>query len=402
MLLTGALVLGALMARDLNVIAPLISMFFLIAYAVINVVMLVESSLGLVSFRPTLRLPRLVPLAGAGGCLFAMFIVNPTFSLIAWGAVGALYFWIMHRRIGQPGDDVRSGIFVAFAEWAASKVTALSLDTARAWKPSFLVPVTDSAELRGEFRLLADLCKPAGSVKLLGIADEQTAADLTPRIKKLGGELREEVFTTWSVIDSVDFTTGVVTGLQALRSAFFRPNVLFLCVSEDPLMRAKQHEMLVEARRLRVGVLLLGMHPKAGLGRTAVINLWVRPPDSDHDLATALAAGNSNLAIICAYRLARAWDCELNLISVVDSEDQVARAAAYIDEFRDLCRIPSSANTVVKVGTLAEAVAQVPQSDMDILGMRRDLDLDVAAKMVQLTRSSCMLTMDSGRESALA
>ena len=40
-------------------------MFFLITYAVINLVMLIESSLGLVSFRPTLQLPRVVPLLGA-------------------------------------------------------------------------------------------------------------------------------------------------------------------------------------------------------------------------------------------------------------------------------------------------------------------------------------------------
>ena len=31
-----------------------------------------------------------------------MFIVNPTFSLIAWGAVVGIYFWIMQRNLAQP------------------------------------------------------------------------------------------------------------------------------------------------------------------------------------------------------------------------------------------------------------------------------------------------------------
>ena len=402
MLLTGALVLGALMARDLNVIAPLISMFFLITYAVINVVMLVESSLGLVSFRPTLRFPRLVPLLGAGGCLFAMFIVNPTFSLIAWGLVGGLYFWIMQRHIGRPGDDVRSGIFVAFAEWAAGKVTELSLGTARAWKPSFLVPVVDGAELRGEFRLLADLCKPAGSVKVLGLANAATVADLTPRIDNLGHSLRKQVFTTWSVVDSADFRTGLVAGLQALRSAFFRPNVLFLGVPEDADARAEHLSVLREARRLKIGVLILGLHAKAGMGRAAVVNLWIRPPDPGLDVAAALAQGNSNLAILFAYRLSRAWKAELNLISVVEEEERVEGATQYLTELRELCRIPSSANSVVHVGALEDVVPRAPQSDMDILGMPKDLDLDFVGRMVALTRSSCMFTLDSGRESALA
>jgi len=163
--------------------------------------------------------------------------------------VVALYFWTMQGTVGRPGDDVRSGIFVAFAEWAAGKVTELSLSTARAWKPSFPVPVVDGAELRGELRRLADLCTPAGSIKLLGIADQQTVTDLTPRIAHLGRALRKQVFTTWLVIDSAGFTTGVVAGLQALRSAFFRPNVLFVNLPELTERYDELRGVLREARR---------------------------------------------------------------------------------------------------------------------------------------------------------
>jgi Prokaryotic cation-chloride cotransporter, C-terminal domain, 2nd len=108
------------------------------------------------------------------------------------------------------------------------------------------------------------------------------------------------------------------------------------------------------------------------------------------------------LAILCAYRLSRAWQAELNLISAVDKKEDEVRARAFIEELRDLCRIPASANTMVLAGTLEEAVRAVPQSDMDILGMRKNLDLEFVRDMVRLTRSSCMLTMDSGLESALA
>ena len=149
-------------------------------------------------------------------------------------------------------------------------------------------------------------------------------------------------------------------------------------------------------------LLLLGMHPKAGLGRAAVVNLWIRPPDEGEDVARTLEHGNSNLAILCAYRLARQWDAELNLVSVVDSEEKVATMRAYVDELRDLCRMPSSANTLIEVGTLEQAVRAVPQSDMDIMGMPMDLNLQFVERMIKLTRSSCMFTMDSGRESALA
>ncbi len=401
MLLTGVIVLAALMSRDLNIIAPLISMFFLITYAVINAVMLIESSLGSVSFRPTLKLPRIVPLLGALGCLFAMFIVNPIFSLVAWAMVFALYFWIMQQKLGH-GSDSRSGIFVAFAEWAASKVTELNLDTARAWKPSFLVPVVDGSELRGAFSLLSDICSPAGSVKLLGIADEQSLSDLMPRIEKLGREMRKKVFTTWSVIDSAGVAIGVAAGMQALKSAFFRPNVLFLSAPTNQEDSEIVKTLLHESHRLHVAAMVLAMHPKAGLGRRAVVNLWIRPNEKGRSTEDALGEGNSNLAILCAYRLARAWDAEFNLICAVERQEDVPHTTEYIADLRDLCRIPDKANTVIKVGTLDDVVQQVSQSDMDFFGMRHDLDLEFVARMVKLTRSSCAFTMDSGTVNALA
>ncbi len=64
MMVTGAIVGGSLLLRDLNVVAPLITMFYLITYAMLNLVVLIEQSMGLVSFRPLLRIPRWVSAAG--------------------------------------------------------------------------------------------------------------------------------------------------------------------------------------------------------------------------------------------------------------------------------------------------------------------------------------------------
>ena len=117
MLITGGIVLATLLVRDLNTIAPLITMFFLITYAMLNVVVLIEQSLGLVSFRPLFRVPRIVSVLGLVGSVFAMFIINPTISLVAVVFYGVL----TKRRMDAPFEDIRSGLFVTFSEWAAKK-----------------------------------------------------------------------------------------------------------------------------------------------------------------------------------------------------------------------------------------------------------------------------------------
>ena len=97
--LTSILVLLSLLLRDLNAIAPLLTMFFLITYAMINVVVLIEQSLAQVSFRPTFKVPIIVPLLGAVGCFFAMFIINPTVSLVSVGLVIGAYILLMKKKI---------------------------------------------------------------------------------------------------------------------------------------------------------------------------------------------------------------------------------------------------------------------------------------------------------------
>ncbi|MCA9586154.1 MAG: hypothetical protein KC657_12435 [Myxococcales bacterium] len=402
---TGAIVLVALLLRDLNVIAPLITMFFLITYAVINLVTLVESSLGLMSFRPTMKLPRVVPLFGVLGCTFAMFIVNGVFSLVAWGVVIAIYIWIMQRGVERPVDDVRSGLFVAFAEWAAGRVTSLDMETARGWKPNLLVPVSEPAELRGEYRLLVDLVRPEGSIKLLGLASGETVVDVTPRIAKLGRAFRErDVFTTWSVVDSVGYTQGIVTGLQALGSAFFRPNMLVLTVSHDVGRDVELASVVRETRRLRVGLALIGMHPQASTGREQVVNLWIQPAPAGVGVEGALAHGNMNLGVLLAFRLTRAWNAKVNLICVVEDQADVASADAYLSDLREQCRLPERTAILVMVGDLFEVMAeQAPQSDMDVLGLPAEGDVVTFVRAaIAASRSSCVFTQDSGGESALA
>jgi hypothetical protein len=80
----------------------------------------------------------------------------------------------------------------------------------------------------------------------------------------------------------------------------------------------------------------------------------------------------------------------------------VDRVRRHIEGLRDLCRIPGTATTLGLVGSLEEAIVSAPQSDMDILGMRREIDLELVARVVTLTRSSCMVTMDGGEANALA
>ncbi|MDJ0510440.1 MAG: amino acid permease [Crocosphaera sp.] len=403
LLASSIIVLIALLLQDLNAIAPLITLFFLLTYATINLVVLVESSLGLMNFRPTFKVPLIIPLYGIVGCILAMLVIRPVLSLLAITIVLAIYLRLVSLPKKIRSTDVRSGIFAAIAQWSAMKVIQLDLTNVRAWKPTFLVPIEDGSQLLGEFRLLLDLSQPEGFLQLLGISQPNNVTNLSLELQELASSFRHHnLLTTISVMKVEQENQGIITALQALQSAFFRPNILFIRFSYKSKHWDELLPVFDEAKHLQVGVMLLGLHPTAGLGRMEVINLWIRPQLEDLPLIERLEKGNMDLAILMALRLLKAWKAHLNIISVISQDEDREAAKNYINSLRDLCRIPSTAQTIIIVGEFMDCILKTPQGDMDFIGLQSTPDFQFVQNMINLTGSSCLFISDSGSESALA
>ncbi len=400
-IVTSLLTLGCVMVRDLNAIAPVVTMFFLITYAVLNLVVLVENGVGLVSFRPTLRIGFVIPLFGLVGCIFSMFIVNPTFGLISFGLVIAFYIYISRRGQFDESEDVRSSVFVALAQWAAARVTEKDQTNQRAWKPNIMIPVIDPEMVRGQFQLYLDLTSPDGSITLLGLGDGDKDA-MRERLKKLAESFREGgVQSSAAVVHGEDTVAGVLQSMEALQAAFFRPNVLVIPYDEEHIERADTQRYAEAVQQLGVGMLIIAMHPKAGFGERKRVNLWVRTPPGELDAVEAFSSGNLNLNLLTGYRLLRRWGADVRLISCVPEGTDVEAVLAFQHELRDLARFPSDVECKVMVGGFEESLADAPIADVNIIGMPPSPDPELLKRWVGLAHATCIFVRDSGRENAL-
>ena len=402
MWVTGSIVLCALLLRDLNSIAPLISLFFLITYGMINVVVLIEQNLGLVSFRPTLPIPKVVPLVGAVGCTFAMFIENPTFSLVAVILIVVLYSILLQRKLQAPFGDVRSGLFGAVSEWAARKVSNLPAARERTWQPNLVVPVETPYELRGSFRFIYSIARPKGSIKILGLTTAGATGLLNSRLPFLTETFRrQKVFTTCAIMDASSYGTGVVSGMQALHGAYLRPNTIFLTLPQNSQREADLKLIISKAREHQVGVLLFAVHPAAGLGLEKSINLWVT--DRSPEWRIQMELGNLDLCILTAYLLKRNWGAQLNLITTISDAGQVEKAKDFLVRLTELARIPSAGTSLhVFQDAFPDCVSRAPQADLNIFGVPNEVEFSFFRSMVEESRASCAFLLASGEESALA
>lgn len=399
LLFTGLIVLAALLLRRLNVIAPLITMFFLIAYGMLNLVTLLEQRLGLASFRPLLKIHPLIPFLGALGCLLTMLVLNPFFSLLAGGVVVGTYLTLYSGRLKAPQGDLRSGLLVSLAQWAAKKVAGLP-GSDRAWRPILLVPVCNVTEAKSEYTFLKNLAGGQGTILLVGLLSETSAAEMEVQLPELAQAFRNEgIYTSVTVVDALSPAAGVTSTFQALQGAFFRPNVLFVRLPKDPDSDQAWDATIHRARRSGLGVLLFHEHPEAALGYEQAINVWIR--DQSPDWSLSMDLGNKDMSLLTAILINTGWRGTVRVVCSVADPSNRPDALKFLEDLLSLARL-KEVEIVVVAGPFKESLCKAPQADLNILGLPEENALEFVREIVELVPTSLVFTRDSGSENILA
>jgi amino acid transporter len=403
LLLTGGialLALGfALFGGGLNAVAPLITMFFLLTYAMLNAVVLIEQTLSMVTFRPTFAIPRLVPFVGLVSCFFVMFLIAPIFSVVAVILTLAMYAYLVRKQLTAPWDDVRSGLFLSLAEWASERVARMPEAPERTWSPNILAPVTSSKTLTGSYRFLRAIAHPQGSVHCLGLYREGHKEPVQEMESLARAFLDDGIYGRSTLLESEDYLAGLKASIEVLSSVFFRPNILFLPLFENEHGYDLQ-SVLDHASQHRMGLILLARNRVVELGREQIINVWVREQGPDWKLGLRLS--NLDLSVLLAYQLSRNWKGQINLCMAVQDDDTATQAGRFLGKLVTLARLPTETEVQILQADFWDALSEIPSADINFFGLADHYDQQFVAKVFETVDASCLFVRDSGDESALA
>jgi len=124
-----------IMLGDLNAIAPVITMFFLITYGLLNLATFYEGVTHNPSYRPTFRFNHWsLSLIGALGCLAVMFLINWIWALCSMLVIGLLHGYIRSREIKSRWGDLKSGIVFERARKALLRLEEETIHP-KNWRP---------------------------------------------------------------------------------------------------------------------------------------------------------------------------------------------------------------------------------------------------------------------------
>ncbi|MBE9535957.1 MAG: amino acid permease [Proteobacteria bacterium] len=130
--------LTAIIMGDLNALAPVLTMFFLTSYGVLNLIAGIEGLMSNPSWRPTFKTPWPLSIAGAGLCLAAMFMINAGATFIAALVVGLIFYLMIKRDLNARWPDMRRSILLGLARYSIYSLQDTGADP-RTWRPNILV-----------------------------------------------------------------------------------------------------------------------------------------------------------------------------------------------------------------------------------------------------------------------
>lgn len=122
-----------------DMIASIVTMFFLCTYGMINLAAFVETFGGNPSFRPRFRFIHwTVALIGAICCVGAMLLVDLVAAVVAVLAISGVYVMLSRRVMTSTFGDARRGFQYALAVRSLRALTHMR-PHAKNWRPTFLV-----------------------------------------------------------------------------------------------------------------------------------------------------------------------------------------------------------------------------------------------------------------------
>lgn len=409
LIFTASIALITLLLRDLNVIAPLITMFFLITYAMINGVMLLEQGLKLPTFRPTFRIPLIIPVIGSLGCIFAMLVTDAVFAFAAFCLILLAYGGFALFAPDSPFGDMRRGLFIALAEWAIKQTTYLPKSIARSWKPNVLFPVRDAAAVEHNRDMLEALVFPEGCLYLLHFTPENVATRTQKTrvatevsIQSMLEKLRKDgIIANAACVTTSNYHKALYTALQVKESSFIPPNIVFFSLPKKS-DKAKEFFANVQvALENGMGVILSSKTTTpCKTMKKETIRVWVTP-NSKTDWQYLQQLRVSHLALLAAVKFQRNLGSKILLTSVVADEERKAVVQQDLEHIIELTRIPASYEIIVTQQPFAEVAKEKSEGiELHLFGMGRTTPFSLLWKLITSTNRDCIFVSDSGSEDA--
>lgn len=273
LILTGLIAFGGIMIGELNQIAGIVAMLYMTAYFFINVTCVLEQWAS-PDFRPTFRIPLLVPLIGAIATIVLMIQLDVVSAFGAIVVVVAIFFWLAKKQLEVGSGDVWNSVWSSIVKIGLKNLQKKSTHK-RNWEPNILLFSGDSAYRQELIAFSKGIAGQNGMISNFDLVKNETASVLFPKHQQTNVQVDEN---DDAIFYRKQECQNIYRGIENIANTYgfsgIDPNTVLMGWgrnTKDPLEFAKMSDYL---HQLDHNILFLDYDEQKGFGAKKTLDIW--------------------------------------------------------------------------------------------------------------------------------
>jgi len=271
---------AGILIGELDVIARIVSMFYLTAYGFINISYFLESWAN-PDFQPTFKIKRWIGLLGFIACFAVMFKLDMMAMFGALIIIGSLYFWLQRKEVKLNTNDVWQSVWENVVNKGLKKIDATS-DEKSNWNPNIILFSGKSDHQKYLLQLSKTVSGRTGIVTNFKLILDKN--NEKPPLKRTEQIVRDESFQELGIFARQVRVDNIYRGITNIATTFgfsgVEPNTIMMGWPKGLENSTEYAEMTKTLLYLDYNLLYLDFDRKTKFGNCETVDLWWRETDS--------------------------------------------------------------------------------------------------------------------------
>lgn len=274
LMITYVIAQAGILIGELNVIARVVTIFFIITYGFLNITYAVESWASS-DFRPSFKIPRFVSIIGALACIVVMIQLDIIALFVASVALIVLFLFLKRKELTLQTGDTWNSVWTSVVKTGLEKLTVSSRES-RNWRPNVILfsggelsrphLIEMGKSLVGKLGIFTnfELVEDPNSDVIFREHDKNTFN--APVLRN------QRVFTRRH--HCRDFYEGIDLISRVYGFSGFEPNTIFMGWGRKTRDPQKFAQLLDNFKKQDYNSVFLSYNPEAGFGNYKQIDFW--------------------------------------------------------------------------------------------------------------------------------
>ena len=364
---TFLLAQAGILLGGLDAIAPVLTMFFLATYGLINLASGLEKWAASPSFRPDFVVPAPVSILGGIACVYVMSIINTPAMIAAAIFCGSIYAFTQRRALNTTYGDARHGIWSALVRSALQRLRRTEFHPLN-WRPNLIILGGDYEKRPYLLELGSVIVQDRGIVTFVEMLTGDIG-ELAPEWRRMRKSLDERIHErSPNVFGRVEVVTdkyrGAVSIVQAYGIGHLEANTVMMGWPNKSDNIAQYVAMMRDMVTLDRSLLIVNYDARRKLGKMRRIDIW-----------WGGLQGNGGLMLLMAYLITahHNWrDADVTVRTIVENEHQLATAQANIEQILRGARVAALPVVILRQARKISDIMhdQSKDADLAIAGLR--------------------------------